>query len=90
MATLFTSEGIPAPRKAKTKPQRIVRGRRLKTLVGAIQHLQTLANQDHAESVRAFTRGYTPFLILGTTNSNTMRQFNALLATLQAAKARKV
>ncbi|MBV9075164.1 MAG: hypothetical protein JOZ10_16180 [Acidobacteria bacterium] len=86
MARLVTIEGVPVPRGVRKKPGRLVRGRRLKTLVKAIEHMQTLANQDSAEATRAFVRGYTPYLILGNNNSATMRAFNTVLNTLKAAR----
>lgn len=89
MARLVSIEGIPVVNAGKNKPVRLVRGRRLKALTGAIQHLNTLLNQDSAEQNRASSRRYTPFLILGLPNSPAMKAFTTLFKTLTEAKAAK-
>lgn len=86
--TSVTIEGVPVPR-GNRKPVRLVRGRRLKALVGAISHLQTLRNQDEREGRKASARHYTPLLILGADNSVVSKAFKTLLIALKTAHDQK-
>ena len=83
-----TIEGVPAPR-ANRKPRLLVRGRRRSALMSGLVSLQVLFNQDQAESRRASTRKYTPYLILGKANSRTFNALSTLLEGLEAAREAK-
>ncbi len=86
--TSVTIEGVPVPRSGSAKPRRLVRGRRLSTLVAAMQHLGSLNNQDQREARKAATRRYSPFLILGEAGSRVNNAYKTLTAALLAAKNR--
>lgn len=87
-ASSVTIEGVPAP-KSNRQPRLLVRGRRRKALIGALNHMTTLFNQDNAENRRASVRKYTPFLVLGGLNSKAMAAFTVMIETLIDAKLAK-
>jgi len=87
--TAVTIEGVPVPRNGNAKPRIVVRGRRRTALIGAINHLKSLANQDAREARKGSRLRYTPFLILGEENSRVNRAFVTLQAALKDAKARR-
>ena len=87
MARSVSIEGVPIPTGNRKKPRRLVRGRRLKAVVSALQGLRTMMAQDTAESTRATAKGYTPFLILGAANSPARKAYTTLFAALTAAQA---
>lgn len=90
MASMMISiEGVPVPRSSRGKPKLLVRGKRRTQLKRAIKALQSLSAQDFAESRRAASHNYTPFMVIGSQNSRATGSYNTLLARLQEAVAAK-